>query len=176
MGIQAFLSFFFISCCLWLSAEDGDLLNRKQQKEIMRIFGEGIEVRCLVIPVNENSTQPYRGETDELYELCREKQLLGYLISTRAKGRFDYFDYSVIFSSGFSVEGILVTEYRSTQGAGICNRKWLGQFRGYSGGVIRLGKEIDGISGSTISAGSIVSDVQRCHNLLVTVLGLPADP
>jgi Na+-translocating ferredoxin:NAD+ oxidoreductase RnfG subunit len=161
---------------LWLSADNGDSLNRKQQKEIQRLFGDGIEISSLHIPSDEANAQSVSKERDKLYELRREQEVLGYLISTKAKGRFDLFDYSVIFSPSLEVEGIVVTEYRSTHGAGICNRRWLEQFRGYTGGELRLGKEIDMISGATLSAGSMVKDVQRCYNLLISVLGLPSDP
>ena len=56
---------------------------------------------------------------------------------------------------------MVVTTYRSSHGAGICSKGWLKQFRGYHGEEIRLGKEIDSISGATISASSLVEDIQR---------------
>lgn len=155
-----------------LFGSGSDLLDRKLKKEILRIFGEGIEVRSYPVPEGESEKIPHLREGDLIFTLSRENSCLGYILSTRAKGRFDYFDYSVVFSDDLSVLGITVTVYRSTQGAGICNKRWLEQFRGYSGGELRLGKEIDTVSGATISAGSMVTDIQRCRNLMDSVLTL----
>ena len=81
-------------------------------------------------------------------------------------GRFEYFDYIVVFSPENKLLGVSVIQYRSDHGAGICQRNWLKQFKGYKGDRLEIGKDIDGVTGGTISASSMVSDIQRCHKLM----------
>ena len=100
---------------------------------------------------------------DCLYIIKIAGEIKGYLFSTRAKGRFDYFDYSIIYAGDLSVLEVFVTVYRSTHGAAICQKKWLSQFKGYRGDPLKLGSDIDAVSGGTLSATSLVSDIQRCH-------------
>jgi len=140
--------------------------HKKVVKEINKIFGESLEV----IPVFTSEDSATYGDNfhtgDCLYRLSEQEEIRGYLLSTRAKGRFDYFDYSVIFSEDKTVLKVMVTVYRSDHGAGICQKNWLGQFEGYHGGVLELGKDIDAVSGGTISSTSMVNDIQRCHILI----------
>ena len=105
-------------------------------------------------------------EGDLLFEITEENENRGYVLSTEAKGRYDYFDYTVYYSKELVVKGLIVTVYRSTHGAAICQRKWLSQFKGYDGEKLTLGKEIDAISGATFSAESVVQDIQRCYSLM----------
>ena len=93
----------------------------------------------------------------------------GYLLSTRALGRYDYFDYLLAFAPDFSVLGITITVYRSSHGAAICQKKWLSQFEAYAGEELTLGKEIDAVAGATISATSMVKDIKRCYHLMITL-------
>ena len=64
---------------------------------------------------------------------------------------------------------MMILVYRSTHGAAVCSKKWLKQFNGYSGGKLELGKDIDSVSGATISATSLVKDVERCILLMVAL-------
>jgi hypothetical protein len=92
--------------------------------------------------------------------------LLGFLLSTRAKGRFEYFDYTVLYSSEMTVLEIIITAYRSDHGAGICQKRWLRQFEGYQGSELQPGRDFDAVSGGTISSISLADDLQRCHRLM----------
>jgi len=48
----------------------------------------------------------------------------------------------------------------------ICSKNWLKQFIGYQGNPLRYKADIDGISGATISANSITSDIQDVHKYM----------
>lgn len=94
-----------------------------------------------------------------LYKLYDNNSLLGYLIITTAKGRYDYFDYMVIYNPDLSIRMIRVLEYRSEHGYEISNTKWLSQFDGSIGCDLNYGHDIDAISGATLSASSITNDL-----------------
>ena len=155
----------FIS--LFLLNSESDAFNppgpdKKVEKEVAKLFDPGAQFLEIPVFVDGHSDSELMHDGDQPFVIKSGEGTLGYVLSTSAKGRFDYFDYSVIYSKDLRVMGILVTTYRSSHGAEICNKGWLKQFIGYRGEEIRLGKEIDAISGATFSATSMVKDIKRC--------------
>lgn len=148
------------------SAEEECKPHRKAEKTIREHFGEGYNTSPLLLPGEGISSPELLHPGDCIFNVVAEDEVTGYLLSTRSKGRFDYFDYFVVYSMELEVLEVAVTAYRSTHGAGICQKKWLRQFKGYMGGQLSLGKEIDAVSGGTLSATSLVNDMQRCHLLM----------
>lgn len=136
-----------------LQGQDGAELHRQELKAIQRLYGKDILISR--VPAERR-----------VYKISSDPGILAYLVSTRARGRYDYFDYYAVFSPDLEVVEVRVTVYRSSHGAGICQKKWLDQFTGYQGGTLEMGQDIDALSGATISAGSITKDIQDCHSLL----------
>ena len=57
---------------------------------------------------------------------------------------------------------VRVFNYAATHGQEVSVKRWLDQFAGHDGAKpLRAGKEIDGISGATISVNAIVADVNE---------------
>jgi len=140
--------------------------HKKEVKAIGRQFGEESEIAPITDVQDREAALEYFHPGDCFYGIVRGDEVLGYLFSTRAKGRFEYFDYSVLFSDDAAVLKVLVTVYRSTHGAGICQKNWLSQFEGYRGGELKIGPDIDAVSGGTLSASSMVKDIQRCQRFV----------
>lgn len=82
-----------------------------------------------------------------------------FAVFTKAKGRYDYFDYVMILNANYVVQKVDVIKYRSEHGGEIASIKWLAQFENYSSGRLTYGTDISAISGATISAGSITEDI-----------------
>lgn len=77
-------------------------------------------------------------------------------------GEYEYFDYLVLFNTQRSVEEVKIYNYAATYGVQITSKAWLRQFEGYAGQEpLNYGKEIDAISGATVSALSLIADLQR---------------
>jgi Na+-translocating ferredoxin:NAD+ oxidoreductase RnfG subunit len=109
--------------------------------------------------------------------MCKEKRIstvyVGRVNSCRAggcfnqlkaenEGEFEYFDYFILFDLNNKITAVRVYNYAATHGQEITARGWLNQFTGYDGKVsLRVGKEIDSISGATISVRGLVADVQE---------------
>ena len=142
---------------------------KKVSRVIQDLFGEDHEILPLQISADRASLPESYHRGDCVFSIRQGEQVRGYLISTRAKGRYENFDYSVIFSEQFTVMKVLVTVYRSTHGAAISQKQWLSQFEGYQGGKLELGSDIDAVSGGTLSAISMLEDIQRCHLLISTL-------
>jgi Na+-translocating ferredoxin:NAD+ oxidoreductase RnfG subunit len=149
-----------------IMAQDRHALSKKEMKELSRIFEGEVLVSEVILADLSIPREELLRTGDLLFKIAGGNETRGYVLSTQAKGRFDYFDYSVFYSKDLVVMGIKVTVYRSTHGAAICQKKWLSQFNGYEGEELKLGKEIDAISGATFSAESITEDIQRCFALM----------
>ena len=80
---------------------------------------------------------------------------------------FEYFDYYIIFDASLTVKKIRVYNYQATHGHEVGGKGWLKQFIGYAGEKkLEYGKNIDSISGATISANAITYNVQESYRYL----------
>ena len=82
-------------------------------------------------------------------------------------GDSEYFDYYIIFDDKKTVQDIKVFNYQATYGYEVTAKGWLKQFVGFNGsGSLQVDKNIDAISGATISVYAITADVQDKTTLL----------
>ncbi len=112
-----------------------------------------------------------------LYKILQKNQIIGWaytrrVYSCRAGGcdqhpdpsasiTREYFDYYAILDQQYSILELKVYNYAATHGQEICSKAWLRQFKGYNGSKpLRYGKDIDGVSGATISGRAITEDVE----------------
>jgi len=130
-----------------------DVLTKKEQKFASGIFGGE--------PLAERLNTPER-----VYLMKKQGSRIGYLMSTSAKGKYEYFDYAIAYASDFKVLGLSILVYRSSHGAAISQKGWLSQFKGYSGEKLTLGKDVDAIAGATISAAALLKDLERTYKLM----------
>lgn len=80
---------------------------------------------------------------------------------------FEYFDYYILFDEALEVEKVRVYNYQATHGHEVGGKGWLKQFIGYKGNSkLEYGKNIDSISGATISANAITYNVMESHRYL----------
>jgi len=107
------------------------------------------------------------------YILLKDDQVLGYACYTTAYGcqvggcakssdpnaqAYETFDYIVIFDTNFSIKKVEIAQYPGAYGYQICRRSWLKQFTGKTPNI-ELNKDVDGVSGATISAQFLVDDL-----------------
>ena len=96
---------------------------------------------------------------------------LGYACFASSKGKNDYFDYMVIFDKELMIKKVKVLVYRSTYGGEIMSRSWLKQFIGKTNGKeMTMNKDIDGISGATLSAPSITEGIKELSLLIADII------
>jgi len=148
-------------------AQETAQLSKKESKFIETVFPEGAIPDELNFHVQDTAGWGVFRTGDRICLVGQQGKLYGYLLWSRAMGRYDYFDYLLAFDTDLSVLGVSITTYRSSHGAAICQKRWLSQFIGYSGEELHLGKEIDAVSGATISAEALVRDLKRCHQFMI---------
>lgn len=102
-----------------------------------------------------------------LFEVHFEEGLKAYIYVSQAPSMKNVFDYLVIFNKDLSIEKAKILIYREQHGRQIGTARWLSQFKGLSTNDNPvLGKNIDGISGATISATSMTKAI---NNLLKSI-------
>lgn len=81
--------------------------------------------------------------------------------------QYEFFDYFMIFNESKKVEVVRIFNYEASHGQEVTIRKWLDQFVGYDGNKpLRVGKEVDTISGATTTVNTLVDDVKERTFLL----------
>lgn len=89
---------------------------------------------------------------------------------TQANFESEYFEYCILFDSEKTVKQVEVFNYQATHGYEITAKGWLKQFIGFSGkDSLEVNKNIDGISGATISVFAITNDVEEKTKMLKSI-------
>ena len=79
----------------------------------------------------------------------------------------EYFDYFIFFDLAKTVKLVEVYNYAATHGYEITSKGWLKQFAGFSGNdTLLVNKDIDGITGATVSVYAITADIQEKVKIL----------
>ena len=150
----------------------------KELSSVLNLEKDEFSLTLLNIPVSAD--KPDEGR---FYSISGDSSLLSYLYVGRvytcpiggcdnAKaentgGSYEYFDYMVIFKPSFSVSKVSVFNYQASHGHQICSKGWLRQFIGYSGeDTLKVGKNIDSISGATKSTNTITTDIMKSRKIL----------
>jgi hypothetical protein len=99
---------------------------------------------------------------DRVYKLFLNDSFVGFAILASAKGRIDSFDFVVIYNSRKEIKLVKVLIYRSQHGQEITNKNWLKQFYKDTKQFV-YGKDIQAISGATLSAKSITEKINALN-------------
>lgn len=93
----------------------------------------------------------------------------GWLIVDEVIGKHEYITYALGLNADGSVHGIEIMEYRESYGGEVRNAKWRAQFTGKTKAApLELDKDIQNISGATLSSRHITDGVRRLlafHNV-----------
>ena len=100
-------------------------------------------------------------QVEGLYKIMNQDTEKGHALFRSAKGRYEEFDFLVLFSPEWIILKVEILVYRSDHGFEIMNKKWLSQFNGKTGCELTYGNEIDAVSGATLSGNSLTEAISR---------------
>ncbi len=87
---------------------------------------------------------------------------IGYLATQRVAARSGMFDVTVVLNSDYSVKHAYASQYVGTRGREVCSDRFARQFTDKtSNDPIRIGKDIDAVTGATISSRAMATSVRR---------------
>ena len=150
--------------------------DRNLQRELKKIYGKNeFMLMPMKIPDKFNPT----GTFHQIQSSLKGSQLPVYVYigrvstvrSAAATGKksenAEYFDYFILFNSSRAVSLVKVTNYQSSHGAMISSPGWLRKFVGHAHPKpLEVGRQIDAISGATISVNNITFDVRQKSYIL----------
>jgi len=85
----------------------------------------------------------------------------------KSKDSYEFFDYFILFDTLARIVSVNIFNYEATHGQEISAKSWLKQFVGYDGSdELNVAKNIDAISGATISVHSITFDISSKTEVL----------
>jgi len=105
-----------------------------------------------------------RQRRDELnvWQVSEKQQPIGWFVVDEVIGKHEYITYATAIDLQGNVIDIVVMSYRETHGGEVREHSWLKQFVGKSlVNPIKLGKDIDNISGATLSCRNITDGIRR---------------
>ena len=154
---------------LWLSSLTAGL-RAKTESLIYNHYGDSISVLFKKIPIPEEikftaeKNAQLRFMRDQIYiwEISRNEEMIGLAYLDNVKGKSQPITYAVFFDSQGMVEESHIIKYREPIGGEVSNQYWLNQFFGKSWeSDYKIGSDIDGISGATISVNAVTRGIHR---------------
>lgn len=146
-----------------------------EPKQLYKVISRIYKSDNLKIVELENNSELVADPSCEKYFKISNSILLGYVYLGRVKTcraglcsssdkiknhNFEFFDYFILFDTLAKVLSVNIFNYEATHGQEITVRSWLNQFVGFDGSEkLEVGKNIDAISGATISVYQITEDV-----------------
>lgn len=98
----------------------------------------------------------------KFWEVYEGEKLVGYTFIDKVLGRHEFITYAVALTLTGEVQQIEVMEYLESYGHQIRNEKWRAQFTGKKqGDTLKLTKDIQNISGATLSCKHITEGIRR---------------
>lgn len=145
--------------------------DRNLQRELKRIYGKS---EFMLMPMKVPEKFNPSGTFYQIQSSLTDSQLPVYVYigrvsivrSAAATGKksdnSEFFDYFILFNSSKAVSLVKVTNYQSSHGQMISSPGWLRKFIGHSHPrPLEVGRQIDAISGATISVNNITFDVRQ---------------
>jgi len=174
VAIIIFLTSFFVDL---IAQNQIDFENKVIKKEVEKLYGLNLsECSSITIP----DLDPSKGKFISIPYNNKKYLYIGRVLSCRAggcsisresNGPSEYFDYFVLYNERAEVEYVKVYNYAATHGQEVTAKGWLKQFNGHSSDKqLEVGKNIDGISGATISVYSITADIKEKTTILAAFL------
>lgn len=125
----------------------------------------------------EEMSHSFCVDNGTFFKVITEEKVLGYIYSGRVNScksggcstnpdevnvAFEFFEYYMLIDTSKQVIWVKIYNYQATRGHEVMSRGWLNQFKGLDPGEsIIFGKDIEAISGATVSASAITEDIQQ---------------
>ena len=143
-------------------------IQKKIDKAVKAAFG-AVDVVFEDLPKVSVDISIFPGiENVSVNRLVKDGEIIGLAGFASTKGKNDLFDYMVLFDETLHIKKVVMLVYRSSYGGEIMAKYWLKQFEGkYNGEQLEFNKDIDSISGATISAPAFTTGIKSISLLMV---------
>ena len=100
--------------------------------------------------------------TNQVYQVFEHSKPVGWFLVDEVYGKHEFITYAVGINLDGTVRMIDIMEYRETYGYQVREASWRQQFVGKNiSNLLKVGKDIDNISGATLSCKHLADGVKR---------------
>lgn len=161
---QTGIDYFPKSLKLQLSKKNSSIAEIKLAPELVRSLHSGKFFICAGQKADSLLKYVYVGRVNT----CR---VGGCSIYQNSNEESEFFDYFILFDKVGTVQNIKIFNYQATHGQEITSGGWLKQFRNYDGKKeLIVGKNVDAISGATISVNAATFDIEHKTKILNSLI------
>jgi len=139
--------------------------EKKIKKELTAVFETHQFTNCKLIQTVIDSTT---NTTSEIYSINDGVEThLGYFAISQGEGRFETFDFLVIYNHKKQIQKVKILLYCSTYGYEIGSKRWLRQFEDHKvNHHFKYTDDIQAISGATVSARGLTEAINRLNIII----------
>jgi len=139
--------------------------EKKIKKELSDVFETYQFKDCVLIQTVVDSTTNI---TSEIYSINNDAETqLGYFAVSQGEGRFETFDFLVIYDLNKQIQKVKILLYCSTYGYEIGSKRWLRQFKDHEiNHQFKYNDDIQAISGATVSGRGLTKSVNRLNKII----------
>ena len=145
-------------------------LREETESLIYDHYGDSVSVLFKKMPIppeiksmaEKNARLHFMLNQIYVWEIFQKDSLVGLAYLDNVKGKSQPITYAVFYDLNGNVIDSHIIKYREHIGGEVANRHWLKQFLGKStNSDYQVGKNIDGISGATISVNAVTRGIHR---------------
>jgi len=145
-----------------------DYMSVAESQKLM--FADATEFAPVVVALNpeqlrqlaERAGGPPRPGAWRIWQARQGASVLGYVVADAVIGKFELINYAVALSPAGEIRDVEILAYRESHGYEVRNKPWRSQFSGKSAQAkLRVGEDIDNISGATLSCTHITDGIRR---------------
>jgi hypothetical protein len=158
------LIFLLLLICASAQISPQIMAEKPLRTELKRYFNtEAFNLKELAVPTQYKVSGKFY-EIQSLTKTIVKYVYTGRVNTSRGKGggdNSDFLDYFILYSPGQEVIKVKVHNIQSSHGQSVSAPGWLKQFIGHNKQkTLEIGKNIDAISGATISVNKLTFDIQ----------------
>lgn len=182
MKVKSLVSIFLSLMCFAMGASEVDYGHKGLTKALKKAgVSDPSSLEEMVLPDSLNALHQVNGKyflVNDADENPSSYVYVGRVFTHRTGGSGDnadnssseYFDYVIFFDKSKAVQSVKVFNYQALHGHEITAKGWLKQFVGYGGEKpLHVDKDVDSISGATISVYAITDDVEVKTKILQNI-------
>lgn len=145
-------------------------LREKTESLIYNHYGDSVSIHYKKITLSteikskseKNSKLRFKRNHIYIWEISQKDSLIGLAYLDHVKGKSQPITFAVFYDALGTVQQTHIIKYREPIGGEVGNIHWLKQFLGRSTiSAYKVGKDIDGISGATISVNAVTRGIHR---------------
>jgi Na+-translocating ferredoxin:NAD+ oxidoreductase RnfG subunit len=150
-------------------------IKENVDKAIENCFGKTIRIEYdklkiedkLKIHIEKEVGQKFYSDEVYLYRIFNENNLIGYGLLDNVIGKSLPITFLVLYDNSGTILCSEIIKYREPYGGAVQSKDWNEQFKGKNhNSDFKVGKDINGISGATISVYSVTKGIKKLTLLL----------